>query len=48
MANMMFKLMAEIFKGRPVFVGKFWEVCDLRKIVKYYGENSTVNVLKTI
>ena len=47
-ANMMFKLMAEIFKGSTPFVGKFWEVCDLTKLVAYYGENATVNVLKTI
>ena len=45
---MMFKLMAEIFKGRPIFVIKFWEVCDLEKVVSFYGYNATVNVLKTV
>lgn len=48
MSNIMFKLMAEIFKGRTAFVGKFWEVCDLGKLVGYYSENASVNVLKTI
>ncbi len=40
--------MAEIFKGRPIFVSKFWEVCDLEKVASFYGDNATVNVLKTV
>lgn len=44
----MFKLMAEIFKGRSIFVTKFWEVCDLKKVAKFYGDNATVNLLKTV
>jgi hypothetical protein len=40
--------MAELFKGRPIFVSKFWEVCDLEKVVSFYGDNATVNILKTV
>lgn len=47
-ANMIFKLMAELFKNRNVFVEKFWGTCDVGKVLMYYGEMATVNVLKTV
>ncbi len=47
-ANMMFKLMSEIFYKRPMFTNKFWEACNMEKIAKFYGENATLNVMKTV
>lgn len=45
---MIFKLTAEIFRNRIQFILKFWESCNVEKVFAYYGEGSTINVLKTI